>query len=188
MYPNPKGESRTHEELWNQFRVGDIAALEIIYRKTFEDLYQYGMTIYPDNDLVKDTIQELFISLVQHQKTLTAVRSVKFYLLRSLRNRIYDAIGKHKRDEIINEIYNKEQAVYLNGETTSISGEESEEQQDSQLVSVINYLPERQREIVMLIFFEGRTYEEVSTLMSLSIKSAYKLTWKAIKSLKKNLK
>ncbi len=184
MIPNPKENSRSYEALWNQFRAGDLDALEVIYRDHFKALYQHGMTICPSQDLVKDAIQELFTSLVQRKQTLTSVENVSFYLLKSLRNKIYDELNSRKKTELANEAYKKEELVNLVGEEVKTEGTN----QSKDLVSVINQLPDRQREIVMLIFFEGRSYEEVSKLMSLTVNSAYKLTWKAVNSLKKNLR
>ena len=186
MTPNPKENSRSYETLWNQFRAGDLDALEVIYRDHFKALYQHGMTICPSIDIVKDAIQELFTSLVQQQHSLTSVENVSFYLLKSLRNKIYDELNSRKKTEIVHEAYKNEELVNLVGE--EIKNAEGSHQNKEQLVSVINQLPERQREIVMLIFFEGRSYEEVSKLMSLTVNSAYKLTWKAVNSLKKSLR
>ncbi len=173
--------------LWNKFRAGDLHALEVIYRAHFKELYQYGMTIYPHVDVVKDAIQELFTSLVQRQHTLTSVQNVSFYLIKSLRNRIYDELKNRKKAEMANEDFKKEELVNLVGEEFKFS-EDFKNQRKDQLVNVINQLPDRQREIIMLIFFEGRSYEEVSKLMSMTVNSAYKLTWKAVNTLKKNLK
>ena len=185
MIPNPKENSRSYEALWNQFRAGDLDALEVIYRDHFKVLYQHGMTVCPRQDLVKDAIQELFTSLVQRQQLLTSVENVSFYLLKSLRNKIYDELNSRKKTEITHEAYKKEELVNLMGEEVIADGPVHSK---DQLVSVINQLPDRQREIVMLIFFEGRSYEEVSKLMSLTVNSAYKLTWKAVNSLKKSLR
>lgn len=186
MIPNPKKDSLSYEVLWNQFRAGDLNALEVIYRDHFKTLYQHGMTICASQDLVKDAIQELFTFLVQRQYTLTSVENVSFYLLKSLRNKIYDELNSRKKTVIANEAYKNEVLVDLVGEEIKIP--EGTTQNKEQLVLVINQLPERQREIIMLIFFEGRSYEEVSKLMSMTVNSAYKLTWKAVNSLKKSLR
>jgi len=186
MTPNPKKDSLSYELLWNQFRSGDLDALEVIYRNHFKALYQRGMTICPSQDLVKDAIQDLFTSLVQQQHTLTSVDNVSFYLFKSLRNKIYDELNSRKKTEVAREAYKNEALINLMGEEVITA--EGQNQSKEQLVLVINQLPERQREIVMLIFFEGRSYEEVSKLMSLTVNSAYKLTWKAVNSLKRSLR
>lgn len=51
------------QALWNSFRSGDEQAFVIIFDRNVKPLYNYGMKIIADGDLVKDTVQNLFIEL-----------------------------------------------------------------------------------------------------------------------------
>jgi len=67
------------EELWKQFLAGNKPAFSLIYKNYVADLFQFGLRISPNKELVKDTLQELFVSLWNKQKSLPAVDNVKSY-------------------------------------------------------------------------------------------------------------
>lgn len=50
----------TDESLWELLLKRDIEVLEILYRRHYDLLLNYGLKIYPDKELVKDCIQDLF--------------------------------------------------------------------------------------------------------------------------------
>ena len=60
-------------------------------------------------------------------------------------------------------------------------------QDQTELKILVNDLPLRQREAVMLIFFENYSYEKASEILSINIQSLYKLVSRAVDSLRANL-
>ena len=50
-------------ELWNLMLKGYKKPLELLYRKYYELLLNYGLKVKCDEDLVKDAIQDLFVKL-----------------------------------------------------------------------------------------------------------------------------
>jgi RNA polymerase sigma factor (sigma-70 family) len=55
------------------------------------------------------------------------------------------------------------------------------------LASALEKLPMRQKEVVQYLFFENFSYEEVSKMMGINLRSVYTLAWKAVSSLKKHI-
>ena len=51
--------------LWSELRSGSLIALEVIYRRYYSLLLNYGMKCTPDDDMVRDCIQELFVKLAK---------------------------------------------------------------------------------------------------------------------------
>ena len=57
------------------------------------------------------------------------------------------------------------------------------------LKSAMNKLPKKQREAILLYYYEGFTYEEISQIMEVKlVKSARKLIYKAIASIKSSIR
>lgn len=52
--------------LWGLLIKGDQKALEILYQRYYSLLLNYGLRCSTDKELVKDCIQDLFISLYQN--------------------------------------------------------------------------------------------------------------------------
>ncbi len=77
--------------LWNTFRQGDREAFQRIYELHARELVSYGYRITSNVQLIEDSLHDLFIELWQSRENLSETDSIKFYLFRSLRNKIQRA-------------------------------------------------------------------------------------------------
>lgn len=80
------------ETLWAMVREGSEAAFEALYRRYFQILFSYGKRINPDEDIVNDAIQDLFVDIWRTHHSLSQAQSVRFYLIRSLRRKIHRSL------------------------------------------------------------------------------------------------
>ena len=55
------------------------------------------------------------------------------------------------------------------------------------LTLAIDQLPPRQKEAVYLKFYEEKTYEEITSIMSINYRTARKFIYKALQTIRKNL-
>ena len=83
-------------ELWSLFLSGDKKALSYIYKNQYHQLLSYGIKLYPDYEVVRDCIQDLFVKLYLNHKKLSPTLNINAYLLRSLKNRLYDVLSDKK--------------------------------------------------------------------------------------------
>ncbi len=175
-------------KLWEQVRKGDKTAYGCLYHKYVADLYRYGMTVHPDKELVGDAIQEVFIDLWSYRCNLSKINKLKFYLLSSLRSKIYKLLTKDNKKLLSEKEYLTHKIQFLDSAEDLLILADSKKQKKEKLALLINDLPLPQREAIMLIFFEGRSYEEASSLMSKSIQSIYTLVSRGISTLRSKLK
>nr|WKN37993.1 sigma-70 family RNA polymerase sigma factor [Tunicatimonas sp. TK19036] len=175
-------------QLWNALRQGDVKAFEFLYQRHVQSLFDYGMHIEPDADLVKDAIQELFIHLWQRRYSLGEVKNVRNYLIVSIRRGIVAQVEVRKKwqSPALRHIQHLVE-VDASPETHMIA-DEVFLQQENDLTAAIEKLPPRQREVIYLLFFKRFPQKEVANMMSINLASVYTLTSKAIKSLRKYLK
>ena len=75
-------------ELWIQLRKGDTGAYGSLVKLYYQDLFKYGSSFTRDEELVKDCMQDLFLSLWKNRETIRDTAFVKYYLLKSLRRLI----------------------------------------------------------------------------------------------------
>lgn len=173
------------EALWKAFRQGEKKALSMIYQQHFFKLYNYGMKVSPDRELVKDCIQELFVYIWKSRATLSHTSSIKYYLFRSLRRKMVEEIRKTNRIAASHQRF-QEFSFELPHEQKIIAEQLSAEKAEK-LLSCLNKLPKRQKEALFLRYYENLSPQEVSSIMGLSIESTYVLFSKAISLLRKNL-
>ena len=60
----------TDSELWQAFKEGDRAAFTQLYNLHIEDLLSYGYRVTSDRQLIKDSIQDLFLHLGRSRQNL----------------------------------------------------------------------------------------------------------------------
>ncbi|MDQ1086516.1 MULTISPECIES: RNA polymerase sigma factor [unclassified Siphonobacter] len=158
-------------ELWNAFRRGDLQAYEAIYRRYAPALFSYGKRLTSDYDLVRDVIQDVFVEIWQRRETLTDLQTIKFYLFRVLRNAL-SRNRKHLMDEEPLEwgaLWSPE--TWLPSVEYTITEEEDRQQQLNRLRQGLSKLPERQREALMLAFFDNLSNEEIGHIMGIHVQS-----------------
>lgn len=180
-------QSLPDQKVWGAFREGNKGALEFVYRRYITDLYNYGMKIKGHECLVKDCIQELFVELWHSRVHLASTNNIRFYLLKALKLKIHHHLKKELRYD------DHETAQSLSSEELVLPHEsylihhQLKEEQKQKLYQGIKQLPARQREILHLLFFVELSYEEVSEIMGINVRSVYTLAWKSLAALRKKL-
>ncbi len=76
------------QELWDNLRLGQEAALACIHRNYYKSLFRYGLKLSQDVALSEDCIQDLFVTLWASRERIKAVQSIKLYLFTSYRRLI----------------------------------------------------------------------------------------------------
>ncbi|WP_431209650.1 RNA polymerase sigma factor [Puia sp. P3] len=79
---------------WSSLKRGDKKALENLYRAHVQSMISYGQKITSDVELIKDSIQDLFIELCKSRQTLADIVQPKFYLFRALRNKLSKSLSR----------------------------------------------------------------------------------------------
>ena len=169
--------------LWQAFQQGDRESFAKIYHRYFNNLFEYGARIIEDRELVKDCIHDLFIKLWSNKLNLGNVANVRSYLLVSLRGTIYNRIqrnSKHRTQEI-QEDQNFELAFSVENE---LIRREELNANAKELLKTINQLTSRQKEFIYLRYFEDLNYDEIATMLNISTKATYKLSARALESLR----
>jgi RNA polymerase sigma-70 factor (ECF subfamily) len=177
----------TDAELWQAYKEGNDDAYGYIYHKYAPGLYNYGRHIVKDRQLVEDCLHDLFVHLHQHRATLGATDSIKYYLFRSLRRRIAEANRAQTRfvDTLDNttapaSAIPSSEFQYLESETDQL--------QQNHLMKALQQLPARQKESIYLIYFDGLSYKEVASIMSVEVRTVYNQVHNALETLKKLFK
>ena len=172
---------------WSQLKSGEKMGLERIYTKYSSELFRYGMAIKPNRSFIKDCIQELFVDLWKYRSKLRQTDNVRFYLLKSLSNKIAKEVSRDKRIFRKEEISEFETVFLEKSIEDKLINLQRDENIQVKLEGALENLSTRQREVIQLLFFEKLTYEDVSRILGITIDSSYTLAWKAINNLKKSI-
>lgn len=169
----------TDQELWVRFRRGEELAYTKLMNRYARPMYNYGYRFCQNSDLIRDCVQEVFLELWKKRSKVNSTPSVKWYLFKSLRLRIFRDQSKWQRNEPLDDNYNF--LVEFNIESRLIEAADVQEL-SSKIKDALNNLPPRQCEILYLRFYEDLNYEQISDLMGITRQSVHNLLQKAFKS------
>jgi len=174
--------------LWNRMQKGERTALSSLFHKYYPLLLNYGMKLLPDEDLAKDSIQELFLSLWEQRKNLSDTKYVRSYLLSAYRRRVYKLANQQGNREKREKEYFEDSFTEMLNEEEVIIGAELRNEQKQIIKDAINQLGKRQKEAVYLKFFNGLTNDEISRVMGIHVQSVYNHISRALQTLQESLK
>lgn len=177
----------TDESLWKGLQEGDKVMFLALYKKYYHSLLFIGLKEIKDSQLVKDTIQQLFLYLWEKRESMGEAKNVKAYLVTSFLRKLSTDWKKSSK------ISNLQVVWINNSEDNQPSPEEKLIKKDEQnhlfkfLMLHINDLPNRQKELIVLKFYEGLSYEEIVLQTGLSYRTVYNKIHEALKKLKLDL-
>lgn len=146
-------------------------------------MYGYGVKLCNHPELVEDSIQELFQYIWERREELAHIDSPNIYLFVSLRRKILRKLKmSDKIDGTINE--NSWSPNIEFGPDEIIIKDESRKQNKEALRKALNSLPNRQKEIVYLHYFNGLSYGEIEELLSIKRQSVRKEMYRAMEKLR----
>ncbi|WKN41800.1 RNA polymerase sigma factor [Tunicatimonas pelagia] len=162
---DPQIDSTTH---WKRFLQGDKVAFEEIYNRYYERLYQYGRHLAPDEHVVRDSIQTLFVDLWQRKKYLSITSNVQGYLFKALRRVIIRQLQEQRRRTVPAPILvpSREEEI-IQKETNRLS--------QKQVQQALAQLTKHQREVVHLRFFANLSNQQIASTLNISVATVYNI-------------
>lgn len=170
--------------LWEGLRKGDKELFLALYNKYYHSLFFIGLKEVGDGQLVRDAIQQLFLYLWEKRETIRIAVNVKSYLITSFLRKLSDDWKKAERFsslQVVNDAYLED--APLTPEESLIKKDE-DDHQFTLLAGLMDELPNRQKELLVLKFYEGLSYEEIVQRTGLSYRTVYNKIYEALKSLK----
>lgn len=169
---------------WQALKKGDASAFEHIYRSHIQLLYRYGMSFGAGDDVVTDAIQDVFTHIWHKRSHLGSTDNVKFYLLKSLKNRLFRVASVSNRFEMLGE---NSDSVCDDYSQDCFEYDRDEQVIEQNLSFFLTELPARQQEIVRLRFYENLSHQQIAELLQMNIQSAKNLLHRAIESLRRKI-
>jgi RNA polymerase sigma factor (sigma-70 family) len=142
--------------LWEGLENNKEETFKTIYINFYPTLFRYGRKITYDDDLVRDAIQELFLSLYERKSAFNRQQPLRFFLLSALRNKLMDHL-KRKANHSLTLFEDEVSTLAEDSIVDAMIFIEDEQQTEQQIKRAMAILSERQREALHL-----RYYEELS--------------------------
>jgi RNA polymerase sigma factor (sigma-70 family) len=180
---NNDGDINTGE-LWEQLRKGNAEAYGSLVKYYYQDLFKYGSSFTRDEELVKDCMQDLFLSLWKNRDTIRDTAFVKYYLLKSLRRLIARSLEKSKWfSKPVEPQFDGGFDNSLTADNILIRDEMLLEQ-SRRMREVLSRLSKRQQEVIYLRYYADAETADIADIMGISRQSVYNLLHDALNKMK----
>ena len=164
---------------------GEETAFEKIYKSYFALLQNYSASIVGDSEAALEIIQNIFVALWENRKNLDREKSLRNYLLRSTHNNSLR--------------YLKTRFLHLQHQE-NLKRKKSEEEQENviraeegpepeqQLSALLNELPERSRQVMIMSHIENRKSADIARKLGISVRTVETILYQAMKKLRGKIK
>jgi RNA polymerase sigma-70 factor (ECF subfamily) len=165
-------------ELINAYINGNEKAFEILLIRHKNKIYRFINIKLRDNDLTEDIFQETFIKVINTLKSGSYNEEGKFlpWAMRIAHNLVIDHFRRTSRVRIINESssINPDFSIFSTLKFTDENIEEkiTRSELESQMVGLVEYLPETQRDILKMRIFQDLSFQDISEMENISINTA----------------
>ena len=171
-----KYDGLTDEALALLYVDGDNRAFDELLSRTQEKLFTYIMFVVRDHDTADDLFQETFVKVIVKLKNRQYSDTGKFmfWLTRIAHNVIMDRYRAQRNEHIVEPTQDNDLSN-LSGEGLLDTYRESEivnEQVLRDVKKMMNSLPEPQREVVYMRFYQQLSFREIAEITGVSINTA----------------
>lgn len=175
--------SMTDLELWKMIKQGDKVAFEELYQRYYSPLFAYAVRMHCDEEVIKDSLQDLFVRIFIKHSQLPDLSYVKPYLYRSLTNALLDSMKS-----IRNNTVSLEELVDLSmddsGFATLFEKNDADIRKARLLKKGFEQLSIKQKNALYLRFIQEFSWDELSVMFQMSPHSCMNLVGRAITKLR----
>jgi len=140
----------------------DTETLDGIYQSHVGDVYRYLLSLCHEHHLAEDVMQETFLRAYLYLEDCPAEK-IKPWLFRVARNALVDVMRKSKWSQPREREFFDSVADGPRPEEEFLRSEQLRE-----IWRVVDSLPDRQRQAIVLVDFNGLSYEEAAAVMDIT--------------------
>ncbi len=170
-----KIQNLTDEQLVKAYSQGDNKAFDTLLKRHQDRIFNYILRIVKNEDTANDIFQETFVKAILTIKQGRYTENGKFpaWITRIAHNLIIDSYRQEKSENVQSadvediDMLNRKELCEITIEDKIII-----EQITSDVKSLIQELPELQREVLTMRYYQNLSFKEIAELTGVSINTA----------------
>ncbi|MDR3261129.1 MAG: sigma-70 family RNA polymerase sigma factor [Tannerella sp.] len=168
-------KTMTDEELVVLYANGTNPAFDVLLNRYKSSVHSYIYYTVRDRDLTEDIFQETFVKVIMtiQQGRYTENGKFKAWIMRIAHNLIIDNFRQERNE---NSISNDEVDVDLFNDIRlcdrTIEDEMVQEQVFADIKKMIKHLPDNQREVLEMRYYQDMSFKEIADITGVSINTA----------------
>ena len=179
----------TDEILVGLYLGGNNNAFDVVLKRYESNVFSYLYKAVGNQELAEDIFQDIFIKVVMRLKNGQYSEHGKFssWLMRLVHNHVIDFFRTSPKLHTVSN--DDEDHNHLNDRNIAINENREQEYIDRQTIidlkNLIDMLPEMQREVLMMRFFDELSFKEIAEKTECGINTALGRMHYAIKNLRR---
>ena len=153
----------TETELIHGLKSHDEQVFSFLYDRYSKALFSVILQIIPQQELAEDVLQEVFVKIWQNIKAYDETKGRLYTWMVNIarnqsidRTRSKDFNNRSKTTELSETVYNEKQSIEAKID-------------DVGLKKILSNLPEENRRLLELAYFQGYTQEEISNILNIPL-------------------
>ncbi|TRX39437.1 RNA polymerase sigma factor [Flavobacterium restrictum] len=175
-------ESKNYSEqlLVKELKNHNESAFRSLFDAYYQDIYGYSISILKSKELAEENVQDVFLKVWLHRENLNLEQSFKSYLFTIARNQAFNFLSKAANDVILKE------ELFYKSQKSHNQGDYSVREEDCKRLKkqAIKQLPPKRKQIFKMSRKEGKTYEEISQELGISVHTVKSQMSKALESIR----
>lgn len=168
-------ETTDEKELIRSYLNGNHSSLQILIKRHQNRLYSYIFLLVKDKQLADDVFQDTYVKVINTLKQGNYRDEGKFiqWVMRIAHNLVIDHFRKSKKVNFV-ESQNNDYDVFDTIRLTDPSIEEQlvNNQIHSDVKKLLHYLPDEQKEVIVLRCYAGLSFKDIADQTDVSINTA----------------
>ncbi|MFV5701527.1 RNA polymerase sigma factor [Flavobacterium sp. XS2P12] len=175
-------ETKNYSEqlLVSELKNHNEKAFRSLFDFYYQDIYGYSISILKSKELAEENVQEVFLKVWLHRENLNLEQSFKSYLFTIARNQAFNFLNKAANDVLLKE------EIFYKSQKSHDQGDYSIREADCKRLKkqAIKQLPPKRKLIFKMSRKQGKTYEEISHELGISVNTVKSQMSKALESIR----
>jgi RNA polymerase sigma-70 factor (ECF subfamily) len=166
------------QDLVTAYINGDETALSVLLEKHQAQIFHYILSKIKNREVANDIFQDTFIKVIKTLKSGNYNEEGKFlpWVMRISHNLVIDFFRRENKVRMISESSSSSDEFnvfyLLKDDGLNIEQKITKDEIEYQVTNFIQYLPESQREILMMRIYQDMSFKEIADLKDISINTA----------------
>lgn len=166
------------QELLSAYLAGNNAAFETLLLRHKNKIFRFIYLKVKNQDLANDIFQDTFVKIINTLQLGNYNEEGKFlpWAMRIAHNLVIDHFRKNSKVKLISESSSSKEdfSIFniLSTEEANSLQRISKTELENQMLSLIDYLPESQQEIIRMRIFQDLSFKDIAEMENISINTA----------------
>lgn len=169
-----------------KFTDSNNSTFSSIYSAYYRKMYAYGISIGFCQHICNDAIQDVFSSLLMSKKTIDNIENLETYLIRCMKNRLFDIYKNEKRKQTIDyeDITEDNEEIFID----KLIAEENRLMMEKEVKRLLKMLPSKHRKIIICRFNYNLKHDEIASIMNMTSDAVKKQLYRSLKLMGEEIK